>query len=118
MKLISKLRNSFNDSRWGLCPDCWNEPDEWFNVHKTHFATCSSCKTAWTVGWNLFSDWQYEIEETWQRNSKTLEDAYRPVKPYYPLATILLSRVKNKLICLKSRIEYGHSNPQTDDIPF
>lgn len=65
----------------GLCPVCKSAPLI-RNIHKTHVAACDKHRVCWNVGWNLFSSWQHEDEQTWRENAALLE-TYREVEPYY-----------------------------------
>ena len=66
---------------WGLCPDC-HTPPTIVNYYKLNVATCSNCKTAWTVGYNLVGRPTHADEaETVGAELR----GYRKVEPYYPL---------------------------------
>lgn len=47
---------------FGVCPDC-GYTDGYTNAGSTHVFFCRTCRTRWTVGCNLFSDWKQETEE-------------------------------------------------------
>lgn len=65
---------------FGCCPHCGNE-GEYMNVFKSHWFVCDRDKVKWYVGYNLFSSWQEETKEDWDRNAAKLE-GYRQVRPY------------------------------------
>jgi len=52
------------------------------NVHRSHWMVCENCKVKGHVGDNLFSSWQGETVEEWQRND-TLLGACEKVEPFY-----------------------------------
>jgi hypothetical protein len=83
LQKMKNLINLFTYQYWGLCPECWQQPDVWFNYHRSHVCGCRKCKTAWIVGWNLFSSWQHEDESVWEKNLKILNEQYRSVQPFY-----------------------------------
>ena len=64
---------------FGGCPEC-GQNDGYLNVGKTHWFVCHQHKTKWDIGFGLFSSWQEETEETWQKNAQHLE-GYHLVKP-------------------------------------
>ena len=64
---------------FGACPEC-HECTGYLNVRKAHWFYCETHKTAWCVGTNLFSSWQYETDADWQANAEKLSD-YREVEP-------------------------------------
>jgi len=66
-------------SHFGECPEC-GKNDGYLNVRKCHFFVCHQHKTAWSVGWNLFSSWREETEKTWEENARLLE-GYRVGEP-------------------------------------
>jgi hypothetical protein len=71
-----RSRIAGTDDHFGLCPRCADE-GRWeegvcLNVHKTHWVTCHQHKLRWCIGENLFSSWQHENPETWERNAALL----------------------------------------------
>lgn len=75
-----RIKHEHNDY-YGLCPECHGEPVI-LNVGKAHVAMCEEHRARWDVGWNLFSNWQYETQADWSKNAALLERC-REVKPYY-----------------------------------
>lgn len=69
------------DDYFGLCPHCHREP-EYVNVCKENYAICSDHKVFWWIGHGIFSSWQEETEEDWQRNTELLKGCER-VEPFY-----------------------------------
>jgi hypothetical protein len=67
-----------DDPRFGVCPECG---DDWHhcNVGKSHFGYCDHCSTFAPIGVNLFSSWQKETNEQWERNRQRL-DGMREVR--------------------------------------
>ncbi|MFH1233367.1 MAG: hypothetical protein V1649_01810 [Patescibacteria group bacterium] len=65
---------------WGAC-HCGNE-GSCFNVYKNHWFRCDDCKTVWWIGQNLFSTWQYENEEIWQKDIEKY-NYYNVIEPVY-----------------------------------
>ena len=44
-----------------------------FNIGRGHYVACDSCRTFVFVGSNLMSSWRREKEDTWRRNSRSIE---------------------------------------------
>ena len=65
-------------SHFGACPHC-HEDGYYLNIGRDHWFICDEHKVAWCVGSNLFSSWQSEAKEDWERNRKKLKDGYRPL---------------------------------------
>ena len=42
------------------------------NVGRSHYAVCDKCKDYTWLGSNLMSNWKYESEELWKKNSDLL----------------------------------------------
>jgi hypothetical protein len=57
---------------FGVCPEC-GDPGGMLNVHKTHWIVCQRHGLRWCIGRNIFSGWQWEPEEVWERNAETLK---------------------------------------------
>ncbi len=76
-----QLLHSAVDDLFGLCPECY-EDVPYLNVKKDHWKACEKCKTCWPISDGLFSSWQEEAEEDWQRNVEIFEGC-RKVEPYY-----------------------------------
>lgn len=76
------MPTDLNDCYFGACPHC-HETDGCLNVQSTHWFVCDKHKVAWCIGSNLFSSWQDETKEDWERNAAKL-DSYEEVKPVYP----------------------------------
>ena len=51
------------DDYFGLCPDCRNAADGYYNVGRHHWFFCDACRTKWLFGANIFSSWRFETEE-------------------------------------------------------
>lgn len=66
----------------GYCPECHKE-GAYLNVEKCHWAICDACKTTWPIGVGLFSSWQEETMEDWQRNAELI-CSFKEVKPWHP----------------------------------
>jgi hypothetical protein len=66
------------DAHFGVCPEC-GKNDGYLNIGKHHFFVCHQHKSAWSVGWNLFSSWREETEEDWKKNEELLNE-YRLVE--------------------------------------
>ena len=56
---------------FGVCPVC-GETDGLLNVGKDHYFVCHDHRLFWAVGSNLFSAWQQETDEDWERNAELL----------------------------------------------
>lgn len=69
------------DNCFGGCPQCGNA--EYVNVFKSHYNICETHKVFWSIGYNLFSSWQQENEEIWQKNRELLQGLTQ-VEPIYP----------------------------------
>lgn len=67
-------------SHFGVCPECKTGNDGYLNIGGSHWIVCETCKTTWCCGYNLFSDWKDETQETWDENAKLLS-GFREVKP-------------------------------------
>ena len=71
------------------CPTCRVEGDGYLNVvergHCDHFQVCDRCRVFWFAGLNLFSSWQDETPDVWERN-QTLRDRYRDLTGLVPAA--------------------------------
>jgi hypothetical protein len=79
---LEDRKAAFGNSPDGVCPTCKRD-GLMLNVHKTHWLVCRQHKVKWCVGSNLYSNWQHETEEDWQRNTHELE-GYAEVKPFHP----------------------------------
>ena len=44
------------------------------NIGRSHYVVCDKCKTFLWLGSNLSSNWRYENETIWQKNSELLEN--------------------------------------------
>jgi hypothetical protein len=54
------------------CKLCKGET-AYLNVFKSHFFICDACQVSWCGAYNLFSSWQDETQEDWDRNIETLK---------------------------------------------
>lgn len=70
------------DTRFGACPECGRH-DGYVNLGANHVFVCSTHKTAWCVGSNLFSSWEEETPEQRAETERMLK-GYRDVEPIYP----------------------------------
>jgi hypothetical protein len=60
------------------CPRCgWRS--HYTNVGSTHYGMCDHCMVYWCIGSNLFSSWEEETPEDWERSKQTLS-RYAPLK--------------------------------------
>lgn len=55
---------------FGGCPVC--RECVALNIGKDHYGCCHTHKKKWYIGTNLFSNWKYEEESTWETNAATL----------------------------------------------
>ena len=73
-----------NDFYFGACPECKEQDTScYLNIGKDHWIYCDKHRVCWPIGYNLFSSWQEETEEDWERNRQQLKD-YRVVEPWHP----------------------------------
>jgi hypothetical protein len=56
---------------FGCCPQCGGN-DGYLNLGRTHWFYCKTHKVTWCIGDNLFSSWQEETPEDWNRNKEYL----------------------------------------------
>jgi hypothetical protein len=63
----------------GDCPYCGES--FYLNVWKYQFGYCEKHEVRWPIGYNIFSSWQHEDEETWRRNAEQIS-TYREVGPW------------------------------------
>lgn len=81
MEIIERLSKYFRvPDHLGGCPICGCNGG-YRNIQKSHFCFCEKHKKVWSVGWNLFSSWRYEDEDTWKRNDEFLSE-FEPVEPF------------------------------------
>ena len=64
---------------FGACPYC-GDTDGFLNIGSDHWFICVKHKTAWYAGSGLFSCWQDENEEIWNRDRQILSK-HRIVEP-------------------------------------
>lgn len=75
---------SEDDFRFGACPECKEQDTScYLNIGKDHWFLCDKHRVCWNIGYNLFSSWQEETKEDWERNRQKLKD-YRVVEPWHP----------------------------------
>jgi hypothetical protein len=74
-------RESEGDRRFGGCPEC-GRTDGYMNVGGSHWFVCDAHLTKWCAGYDLFSDWNGESPEVWERNKWKLE-GYTEVQPVH-----------------------------------
>jgi hypothetical protein len=67
---------------FGGCPVC-RKSGHYLNVFKDIWFVCDEHKKRWSGGYGLFSSWQNETEDDWERNEKLLM-TYDECKPFYP----------------------------------
>lgn len=53
----------------------------YLNCGPDHWCFCYEHRFRWRIGSNLFSNWRYENEETWDRNEKFLA-GFRKIDPF------------------------------------
>lgn len=70
---------------FGGCPEC-GDADAGFNIGRSHYSVCTTHKTVWGIGANLFSSWHDETEADWDANRAKYAD-YRMVKPVHAPVT-------------------------------
>jgi hypothetical protein len=70
------------DTYFGACPVC-GRTDGYMNVGGNHWFVCDEHKTAWPIGYNLFSSWEDETPEIWAENERRLA-CFSVVQPIYP----------------------------------
>ena len=73
------------DEYFGGCPRC-GQVDSCLNVERVHWFVCHTHRAKWRVGENLFSAWQNETEEQWDKNAYQLS-GYDEVEPVQPRVT-------------------------------
>ena len=70
------------ETKFGVCPECGLN-DGYLNIVKQHWYYCERHKYKWCAGEDLFSSWQEDTEQDWQKNKHRLA-RYKKVKPVYP----------------------------------
>src|SRR5262245_32207029 len=70
------------DNYFGGCPQCGE--GSYINVRKSHYGICATHKVYCPIGCNLFSSWQEENQEVWDKNAKMLE-GFTEVEPIRPV---------------------------------
>jgi hypothetical protein len=74
------------ENRFGVCPEC-RETDGYLNIGRNHWFVCHKHKKKWCIGFNLFSSWQEESKEDWERNAKLISD-YEGIEEFHPTLSI------------------------------
>jgi hypothetical protein len=82
----NNLRSLPEPEYFGDCPRC-GSGDCYLNVYRAHWYVCDACQTRWPIGENLFSSWEHEKEELWERNQKVLQ-RYAEVNPWHRWAQL------------------------------
>lgn len=102
------------------CPLCGGE-SLLLNLYKEHWVVCEPCRVKWPVGWNLFSCWQEETEDTWNRNAEILKGYTLVVSDYEqrprdswhvpPRGNMVMYGADGQVI-------FAHGQRPCDDLPF
>jgi hypothetical protein len=74
-----KQEDTMSATCFGGCPEC-GDYDIMLNMQCAHYYVCHEHRTAWCIGSNLFSSWEYEDADTWQHNYALLQE-YTKVEP-------------------------------------
>lgn len=82
MPLPVNSKNERADDSFGLCPVC-HSTDGYLNVYKTHYFTCHTHKKFWNGGYGLFSTWQEQTEEDWNKTKALLQTYDGVVSPFF-----------------------------------
>jgi len=69
---INPIYPQSRDDHFGVCPQC-GKTGEMLNVADYHWLVCHEHKLRWLIGSNLFSSWQHENEDDWQRNFEIMQ---------------------------------------------
>jgi hypothetical protein len=77
--MLVEKRNVTNEIPYfGGCPECL-KTDGYLNVQRDHFFVCHEHRVFWYVGSNLFSSYETETRQQWDRNAAVL-GGYREVE--------------------------------------
>lgn len=72
------------ETHFGTCPEC-HETDGYISVGRGHWFYCSTHRTRWFVGENLFDSWKHETEEEQRARYDELGfDTFRDVAAFHP----------------------------------
>ncbi len=75
------------EPRFGACPYCCRSHG-YINVRNSPWFLCDTHMVRWCTSSGMFSDWQDENEEIWEKNVKKLE-GYTIVEPIDSLDEII-----------------------------
>jgi hypothetical protein len=91
----------------------------YLNVCQQHFFICEACRVSWCGAWRLFSSWQYETQEDWDRNIETLKQ-YRSLDGAAEAAAEAREEEKRLEATRKPAVEeaVGEAGPGQDEMPF
>jgi hypothetical protein len=111
---------------FGGCPHS-GDTGGYLNIGREHWFVCDKHKTKWRCGSNLFSNWQDETDETWQRNHYKLA-TYREVEPLPEgswsadpdrrKAELATFEGQRKAEAAQRSASYANDNQDDPDIPF
>ena len=74
------IRGNFNMGTWfGEVRCVHGHPVRLFNIGRSHFVACDTCRSFIHVGSNLMSNWRQENDAVWEENRRSI-DGYEEVK--------------------------------------
>jgi|GEM_PF-2928122 len=56
------------------CPACGDYVSGYVNIYKQHWFYCYKCLVTWLEGENLFSSWEIETPDVWEKNKRFLNN--------------------------------------------